>query len=475
MVKKKGNPATEFPFSVIQTPLSMHKITATRYPNNEIRVNRIQSPSVRSLAECDENGEIEAVFLSELEEIVLTSAESSPPPLSLGSNSKTQRSSAGYGDLPNKPTMFGLNAKRSLVRSGAALETEAPHDECLFLTGTLPGSTYDAFEAIARYSGYIVNNLKAWIANYVTGKLDFYCWEYQKRGALHLHYCVHIPDRADRDRILDKFREWWITCLSNVGERSNTDLFRKDSGWSWLSDISKVRAVAEVCRKSPARYLAKYLSKSSTPSRGTARAFTPSRWWGVSRPLKALLDSLTSVIDIAEAGYHAICRQWEKVKHVCDSSDGSTFTYAHKFGMGETKVCYPATPAENEELWLQMEALSTIQAQQSTLDTRSPQKVLRTLRDQCLVWSREWSTSLSDSHQGLKLSLNSYSNLMMTIIPSQSPEPLHQLLVWAARTSDIRSLCQFTPCLNRESSRLLQKTLDELEWAIEEVAKNGWY
>jgi hypothetical protein len=420
-------------------------------------------------------GEVPCEFLAPRDFELWDDFKKTSPPLSLGSNSKPERHSAGYGSLPQKPTTFGLNAKRQLIRSGAALESVATPDECVFLTGTLPGSTPAAYESIAAYSGYIVNNLKSWIAKYVTAKLDFYCWEYQRRGALHLHYCVHIPAGADRDRIVGGFRDWWINTLHSIGERASVDMFRKNSSKTWLSDTSKVRAVAEICRKSPARYLAKYLSKSAAPARGSARAFTPSRWWGTSRPLKALLNSLTSVVEIAEGGYHAIRSRWEKVKHICDGSDSVTHTYSHKFGMGETKVCYPANQAEKEELWSQMEASSTIQAAQSTSDIRTPQKVLKTLRNQCLDWSRESSTSLSDSHRGLKQSLNSYSNLMMTIIPSQSPEPLHMLLVWAARTSDIRSLCQYTPALTRESSRLLQKTLDELEWAIKEVAEKGWY
>lgn len=430
---------------------------------------------MRSVNECDRMGEVDCEFLAPSDFELWSEFKKNSAPLSLGSNSKPERSSAGYGSLPQKPTTFGLNAKRQLIRSGAALESVAIPEECVFLTGTLPGSTPAAYESIAAYSGYIVNNLKSWIAKYVSAKLDFYCWEYQKRGALHLHYCVHIPAGADRDRIVGGFRGWWINTLHSVGERASVDMFRKNSSKTWLSDTSKVRAVAEICRKSPARYLAKYLSKSAAPTRGPARAFTPSRWWGTSRPLKTLLNSLTSVVEICEGGYHAIRSSWEKVKHLCDSSNGVTYSYTHKFGMGETKVCYPATKADREDLWSLMEASSTIQAAQSTSDIRSPQKVLKTLRNQCLDWSREWSTNLSDSHQGLKASLNSYSNMMMTIIPSQSPEPLHQLLMWAARTSDIRSLCRYTPCLNRESSRLLQKTLDELEWAIEEVAEKGWY
>lgn len=120
-------------------------------------------------------GEVDCEFLAPSDFELWSEFKKTPAPLSLGSNSKPERRSAGYGSLPQKPTTFGLNAKRQLIRSGAALESVATPEECVFLTGTLPGSTAAAYESIAAYSGYIVNNLKSWIAKYVSAKLDFYC------------------------------------------------------------------------------------------------------------------------------------------------------------------------------------------------------------------------------------------------------------------------------------------------------------
>lgn len=398
----------------------------------------------------------------------------SPPPLSLVPNSKIERSYAGYGTLPAKPTCFGLNAKRSLIRAGGALEKTAPPEETLFLTGTLPGSTEDSFRTIAAYSGYIINSLKAWISNYAAKKLDFYCWELQKRGALHLHYAVHIPDDASRARIIESFHGWWVQILHRIGDMGNVDMFRKNSSHTWLSDTSKVRATAEICRKSVARYLAKYLSKSASPTRGSARAFTPSRWWGVSRPLKALTDSMTSVCEVVEAGYHAVCGVWEKIKHICDSSESVSHSYRHKVGEGSTVVLFTKEQSERENLWLELVSMRTKAMEPLTGQSRLPSVELRILRNKQMMWLRESLTSLSPSFQGLRYALDANLNWISKVTPSTSQEPLSVLLAWAARLSDIRSMCQFTPAMSHGKGREIQGWLDTLEWAIEDVAKNGW-
>jgi hypothetical protein len=151
----------------------MYRIIASLYPNNELRIVKSQSPAERTPAPCDEAGEVPCEFLAPPDFDLWSEFKKNSPPLSLGPNSKTQRVSAGYGNLPVKPSSFGLNAKRVLIRSGAAMETKAPPEECLFITGTLPGSTESAYRAIAAYSGYIVNSLKAWVAILVQQNLYF--------------------------------------------------------------------------------------------------------------------------------------------------------------------------------------------------------------------------------------------------------------------------------------------------------------
>ena len=446
----------------------MYRIVAQSFPNNEIRVtwSSLPHPKEPKSDVISSNDEIEVPC-----PLVNPSSEKKiPPPLSLVPNSQTERDSAGFGRLPDKPPAFGLNAKRNLIRRGAAMEGTAPPEECLFLTGTLPGSTEDSFRSIAEWSSYIVHRLKSWVGTYARAKLDFYCWEYQKRGALHLHYCVWIPDSDSRDHIHRGFHGWWVEILHKVGEKSGCDMFRKDSTKTHLGDTSKVRAVAEVCRKSPARYLAKYLSKSAAPIRGSARAFSPARWWGTSRPLKTLCDSLTRTIDIIEGGYHRIRVLWEQIHHACASSDSVTYSYRHKVGSGHTLVSYPNTIEEKSWLIQNLESFSPMAIIAQASHSTHPFNILRVVKIQQVRYFERLLEQLPSTQQGLRSALAMHLNWMVTLIPSTSSEPLLNCLSWNARTADIRFIFQSSLNLPYGAMKQMDKWLDIMDTEINRLA-----
>lgn len=448
----------------------MYKILAQAFPNNEIRVTMAAVPGGRDPFASEDSAEVPLIDNDATEDI----PDRASAPLSLVPNSKTSRSSAGYGALPEKPTRFGMNAKRQLLRCGGALEKAAPTEEVLFLTGTLPGSTEDAFRAIAAYSGYIVNGLKAWIANYVPSKLDFYVWEYQKRGALHLHYAVWVPDVSARLSIIAAFKEWWIQALHRVSDMAGCDLFRKNSGKTWLDDESKVRAVAEVCRKSVARYLAKYLSKSCTAKRGPARLFTPSRWWGTSRPLKSLAASLTQTFEIITSGVQSVRRRWEEVYAKCASSESVTYCYRHKVGVGQTSVSYPTTEDEYQWLISYLESFTIMKMSDSTQVSSPPSRELKVLKTAQLRWLEQSLQDLPETQTGLRNALAAHLNWTLLLTPSTSVDPLSTLIAWMANLSAIVSLCQFTKLWTGPNRRAFDEWLDCLEQNIERVAEEGW-
>lgn len=448
----------------------MYKILAQAFPNNEIRVTMSSVPGGRDPFDASDSTE---VLLSDVD-ATDDDADRGPSPLSLLPNSKTSRSSAGYGALPEKPTRFGVNAKRQLLRCGGALEKTAPTEEVLFLTGTLPGSTEDAFRAIAAYSGYIVNGLKAWISNYVQAKLDFYVWEYQKRGALHLHYAVWVPDVSARLSIIASFKEWWIQALHRVSDMAGCDLFRKNGSKTWLDDESKVRAVAEVCRKSVARYLAKYLSKSCTAKRGPARLFTPSRWWGTSRPLKSLTASLTKTFEIITSGVQSVRRRWEEVYSACASSDSVTYCYRHKVGIGQTSVSYPTTNEEYQWLTSYLDSFTIMKMKDSTHPLLLPSQELKSLKVAQMRWLEQSLQELPETQTGLRNALQAHLNWTLLLTPSTSVDPLSTLIAWMANLSAIVSLCQFTKLWTGQNRREFDGWLDCLEQNIERVANEGW-
>lgn len=227
---------------------------------------------------------------------------------------------SGHGELPIRVTKFNNEAKRTIQRCARALDgvVENPGD-ILFLTGTLPGSGQEQFMAMAQWSSWMVHRLKAWVAYYVPQKYDFYCWELQKRGALHLHYAVHCPDEVVSQKILDGFKAQWIRLLDHVGLETGVDMYQNVArGFSHSANKNVVQAKAERVIKGVGNYLGKYLSKS-TQGGSEKGVFAPCRWWGVSRPLRDLEKSERVVNErffTCSSQWHAMyedCVKWMDV------------------------------------------------------------------------------------------------------------------------------------------------------------------
>lgn len=284
------------------------RLTATIYPNRELRV--VMHPERRSAPLPEDSppevlslqtpvGDIipgfEAVTESEV-------GEATAPPLTLHPNSEPPGPKPGFGVM-GRETKFGTTARRQLLRCGGVFDLERiPPGEVLFLTGTLPGGTMDAMVAIAANSSRLVDSLKSWIAKNETNTYALYVWERQKRGALHLHYAVHIKDPLGRARILGGFKRWWFNALTRIAADSSVDLFEwANRKGSWRDRPDVVQADAQECFKSPSSYLAKYASKGS--GKEAARANEdgevmpwPVRWWGCSRPLLAACRRYTETV-----------------------------------------------------------------------------------------------------------------------------------------------------------------------------------
>lgn len=269
------------------------------------------------------------------------------PDLTLVPNSKLSEGEQksllkpGYGG-ECKRTKFGLYAKRQLLRVGGAIDKmDSTPQNGLFLTGTLPGSTHAAKLAIAKWSAYLVHRLKAWIAKYVHQKLDFYVWERQKRGALHLHYYLYVPDSVVRDRIREGFKAQWIRLLETVSAKSGIDLFRKNENYTHRGRPDAIQAYAQEVTKSVAAYLAKYCSKEASNSTNTRNSsYYPSRWWGASRPLLALLGSMTRSAECCFASYAQARAKYEEVAGELEHYSIKGYRYGDKVGFGLNHVFY---------------------------------------------------------------------------------------------------------------------------------------
>lgn len=338
------------------------KLTVKVYPNNEIRTTLTSEHTRKKTNKSnlawtclptDEGGhffvdrETHEAYLESQNETRETEVETASLS-SLDISCDFQESlKPGYGGLPRK-TLFGLRAKRTLQRVGGVFDKKFPKENCVFLTGTLPGSTSQAYEVMARWSGYIVNLLKTWVKYYADTEYSFHCWEFQRRGALHIHYCVSI-DRSDlRERLIERFRDEWVSILESVSVKSGVDLFARGFGGTWRNRKDRVQAYAQVVRKSVAAYLAKYCSKGHD----TENAFhCPSRWWGCSRAALHALEEMTLTLSLDSLSIRKALRLFEEVIHITAGVSNKHHIYRHGSGYGLSQVAYHVPSEPQGDIW----------------------------------------------------------------------------------------------------------------------------
>lgn len=305
----------------------MYQLKISAFPNGENRLVMSKLPSLRSAPVTDtlepEVGDCEGV-------------SGLPPPLTLALNSTPS------DEIPKTRRQLGsfsLDARRKLLRAGGALARyDSSPVHCVFLTGTLPGGLHSAFRVMADQSARIVHRLKKWLAKrYSAHNFSFYCWELQKRGALHLHYLVYVPDDDARKRILSEFRDFWIDLLKSLSDETGVDLFERANGGTHRGDTQYVQAYAQECYKSVAAYMAKYIGKQAGKY---SLEYAPKRWSGVSRPLGALIEEFTSVSTKVVPSYAPAIALYLKCKDDMWDESRKCYSYPHRVGVGNTTLVY---------------------------------------------------------------------------------------------------------------------------------------
>lgn len=325
----------------------MYRVTLTHYPNEETRCVYTLLPPAKDpfrepeLTPCQsESFDAE----SETNQNVLVNS----PPLTLGPNSKPvencfgKPSSPGWGDIP-RFTQFGLNAKRTIMRCGGTLDKMVGHpSEVVFLTGTIPNGYDDGRITASAYSSWLLHSLKAWVNKYAKSKLDFYVWEYQRRGSLHLHYCVWVPCPIARGKILRRFRDEWLKLLLRLSEATGVDMCYSSPNGSSKDKTECIQAYAQEVRSSCTAYLAKYCSKSVEVARnmGGRVCLPPTRWWGCSRPLLAALRRGTVHHELTTMSRRHAQVKYEDVSTLLHSTSDVCHSYNDKVGRASITVAY---------------------------------------------------------------------------------------------------------------------------------------
>lgn len=266
----------------------------------------------------------------------------SVPPLDI--SPKLSRSlTPGYGGVP-KVTKFGLNARRTISRCAGVFERDKiPNCQCLFLTGTIPGSTKEAFDAVARWSSWLVKSIKTWISNCgVVDNYSLYCWEFQSRGALHIHYLVLVEDPIIRQVVMWKWAIKWGQLIDAVGKKEGVDMWQKSDGSTWAGRKSVLQAPAQFVRHSVGSYLSDYLSKNS-PEPGkniVGECMNPVRWWGASRPLLQRMRELCNEFQVEVVGGPKYGRVWTRVRKGLHGAANGFHEYCDKLGFARVAVAF---------------------------------------------------------------------------------------------------------------------------------------
>lgn len=303
-----------------------YSITCSVYPNNEVRTIVSRERGGLDYWESESQADRSPGSLGPTEE----------PSIPLDITSKLSGSAVpGFGGLP-RPTKFGNNARRTISRCAGVFDTDRLFpDEFLLLTGTIPGSTPGAFEAIARWSSWIVKTIKTWISDRgVEAAYSIYVWEFQRRGALHIHYCVHCPDVMKKVGLMKTWKKRWTEIIDTVSEKSGVDVWGRSRGGTWATNKEVIQADAQVIRKSVGSYLSKYLSKNAPTSDvkpwEARRFYGPVRWWGVSRPLLKRCRELTETFKRECISHEAVRYLKEKVLDILNWSENKVFSYWDK-------------------------------------------------------------------------------------------------------------------------------------------------
>lgn len=201
----------------------------------------------------------------------------------------------GYG-APVRPTAFTRNARHRLLEAGQLFDRFcAETHKGYFVTFTLPGGTTEAFDALARWSGFVANRVLQAVRDRSKSTLWFYVWELQKRGALHMHLFLAIDNKDPNLDYEQGLRDAWYRALFAVSDKESVDLFRHKDGdfctvsQYWQYDYQAVKTT-------PSQYISKYVGKSANaPSRksemeGDSARFYPHRWWGMCREFTRLIE-----------------------------------------------------------------------------------------------------------------------------------------------------------------------------------------
>jgi hypothetical protein len=221
---------------------------------------------------------------------------------------RSPKSHRGWG-MKNTPKRYTNRSGQKVREVGAMMDNSCwlTTEQASCTTLTLPANTPESFDVLARYSGYIINRLFQIIRRqHPVEPKWFFVWEFQKRGALHLHIAHYAEDPTDSQLTGALLIDQWHKILIDVSQLSQCCLFTAREG-----DRCTVRQFhqhhTQPMYKSCGAYFSKYASKSENSKEGSyisffSKKYPPSRFWGSSMALKRMCreNSYEEILAIGE-------------------------------------------------------------------------------------------------------------------------------------------------------------------------------
>lgn len=235
---------------------------------------------------------------------------------------KTRKPKSGFGSQP-LTTKFGTYGRR-MVRNACGVLAAEFGRSVVFGTLTLPGSTQQARQALSSQSGRLVELLGHWLRSHSKTAKFVWVWEYQKSGALHLHFALGDSDIL-RLRFFERnFRQYVHKLFETLSRHSGVDMFARAEGGTWRGHVRVLKSRIETIRKSVKRYMAKYISKGTEVE---GQGYPPSRWWGMSACLRDAIGGRR----LATVFQHADLECLERVREQLERALGTTGLTVYTF------------------------------------------------------------------------------------------------------------------------------------------------
>lgn len=258
---------------------------------------------------------------------------------------ETTLKDVGRGSVP-APSEFSSAAKRAVKNGCAALERKFGKN-CVFGTLTLPGSTNLARATLAAWSSKCVELINKWREYHAPDSLWVYKWEWQKNGALHLHFAIGSMVPMHLWVLRRTFKSYAFRLFRSLSRLSGCDLFARVDGGTWWSTPRALRSRIEKVHKSVARYMAKYLTKPQ----GNRAGFSPSRWWGQSRQVRALVRAGRRCLLLRSWNWEGLYQRFRHGREYAAASAEVWFEYSEPFAPHNSTVLAYAESGQAEMLY----------------------------------------------------------------------------------------------------------------------------